>query len=332
MATVASNGVEPAAKKLKAGTDEEELCYVTDVHSTGVLGTDRFPVNEGESKRYHLFVGKICPFAHRAEIARKLKGLEDVIGLTQVNSAQVEAGWRLDDTYFHSTQADQRGEPNPVAEANNVPDLYKMTTPSFSGRASIPVLFDTHSKKIVNTESAEIARFFSSDKLNHIKACKHPELDLYPVAERAAIDDFCDKYGAEFVKPLYQSGFTKDQTRFNELNDQVFGYLAKLDDCLGDGRTFVMGDKLTVADIHAYVHLIRFDPIYYTLYKLTHRRISDHPNIKSYIQRLWQLDGFRLTTDISASIAGYFESWNQPNCPMLVPKGKGGLDLWLDGV
>ena len=296
-------------------TDESsgrEICHVGRTSFHDEVGGGPFAPGAG---RYWLFTSKLCPFAHRTEIVRVLKGLERCVGLTVAGSIQTEQGWDLTIPYRASNVS-----PNPLNGVARMPDLYELSSPGYSGRASVPVLFDKQTETIVNNESAEIVLQLNS-AFDDYGDCGHPDLDLYPEAIRPAIDAVNGLLADEFIGPLYRAGFAQDQQSYEDAFDRVFAALDDLDGILADGRSYLTGRDLSLADVHAFPHLARFDPIYYSLYKLNLRHVSDYPHLSEYMERLWQEAAFRETFDLQAVKEGYYLSWNQPNPLGVVPKG-----------
>ena len=293
-------------------SSDEETCHVGTTSFHGEVGRGPFAPGGG---RYWLFTSKLCPFAHRTEIVRVLKGLEQCVGLTVAGSVQTEQGWDLTIPYRASNVS-----PNPVNGVARIPDLYQLSSPDYSGRASVPVLFDKQTKTIVNNESAEIVLQLNSAFDDH-RDCGHPGLDLYPHATRPAIDAINGLLADEFIGPIYRAGFARDQKSYEDAFDRVFAALDDLEGILADGRWYLTGGDLSLADVHAFPHLARFDPIYYSLYKLNLRHVSDYPHLSEYMERLWQEAAFRGTFDLQAVKEGYYLSCNQPNPLGVVPKG-----------
>lgn len=286
----------------------DELCHVTTTSFHAELGSDRYPFAAG---RYWLFTSKLCPFAHRTELARKLTGLERAIGLTIAGSVQTSKGWDLDDIYGGSGNT-----PNPVSEIDRLPGLYALAAPGYEGRASVPVLFDTHTQTIVNNESAEIIRMF-----DNVAVGFGDHDTLYPQSQRPHIDEIIRLLNDDLISPVYRAGFAKNQADYDLNSKRVFATLAQLDTRLAQTGPFLAGKALTLADIHAFPHLVRFDPIYHSLYRLNRGFIRDYPNIAAYLGRLGALPAFAETLDLQAAKSGYFLSWNQPTNASFVPAG-----------
>lgn len=287
----------------------KELCHVTTTSFHNELGSAKYPF---ESGRYWLFTSKLCPFAHRTELARKLTGLVDQhIGLTIAGSVQTEKGWNLAEIY-----SGEGNSSSPVAQIDRLPGIYEVASPDYTGRASVPVLFDTKTKTIVNNESSEIIQMFDSVAL---EVTDHQT--LYPKSQRTSIDEIILSINDDLISPIYRTGFASNQADYDSNSNKVFTALSKLDSHLAHTGPFIEGETLTLADVHAYPHLSRFDAIYHSLYRLNKSFIYNHTNIAAYLSRLGAIPAFADTLDLQASKNGYFLSWNQPTNANFVPVG-----------
>ncbi len=282
-----------------------ELCHVETTSFHQSLGSKTFPVEDG---RYWLFTAKICPFAHRTEIVRVLKGLESDIGITIAGSIQSEQGWPLSQRYPGHGSTD-----TPVSGTDFLPDIYQIASPGYTGRASVPVLFDTASRQIVNNESAEIIQQLDNNY--------DTETTLYPLSKRDEIKQFSKWLSEELIGPIYHAGFAQQQTTHNEACNRVFDALDVLENHLAHGRRYAIGDRITLADVHTFPHLCRFDSVYHSLYRLNRYFLSDYPAISEYMERLGSLRAFSDTFDLEAMKEGYFLSWNQPTNGKFIPQG-----------
>lgn len=285
-----------------------ELCHVTTTSFHDQMGSARYPFAAG---RYWLFTSKLCPFAHRTELARKLTGLDESIGLTIAGSVQSEKGWDLAEIY-----AGNGNTPNPVPHIDRLPGIYALAAPGYAGRASVPVLFDTQTQTIVNNESAEIIAMFDA-----IAVDQGDHATLYPQSRRGTIDTLIRLLNDDLISPIYRAGFANNQADYNVNSTRVFATLARLDTQLARSGPFIAGNALTLADIHAYPHLARFDAIYHSLYRLNRHFIRDYPHLAAYLGRLGAIPEFAATLDLQASKDGYFLSWNQPTNAGFVPAG-----------
>jgi glutathionyl-hydroquinone reductase len=276
-----------------------EICHVEVTTFHNELGSEDYPF---EKDRYWLYTSKVCPFAHRTEIMRTLTGMTDHIGLTIAGAVQTEQGWDLGGRYESADSA-----PSPVAGINRLPDIYKLAAPDYIGRASIPVLFDTKTNTIVNNESSEIIRQFEQVATQHFD-----HTTLYPKDTQSLIDALINELANELITPIYRAGFAKDQQTYKSYFEKVFACLTKLDKRLGETGLYITGDNLTLADVHAYPHLSRFDAAYHSLYRLNKNFIRDYANITDYMARLGEIPAFGETLDVQAFKDGYFLAWNQP--------------------
>lgn len=287
---------------------KSELCHVTTTSFRNTLGSAEYPFEAG---RYWLFTSKLCPFAHRTELARQLTGLDRHIGLTIAGSVQTAKGWDLGDIY-----AGAGNSSSPIERIDRLPGIYTLASPGYTGRASVPVLFDTKTNTIVNNESAEIIQMLDAVAVEFIG-----HHTLYRESQRTRIDEIILSVNDEFISPLYRAGFAKDQAEYDANCNKVFAALSALDAHLSLVGPFIAGETLTLADIHAYPHLSRFDAIYHSLYRLNKCFIRDYNNIAAYLNRLGAVPAFADTLDLQASKQGYFRSWNQPTNANFVPAG-----------
>ena len=285
-----------------------EICHVETTSFHKELGSNDYPF---EKDRYWLYTSKVCPFAHRTEIMRVLTGLADHIGLTIAGAVQTEHGWDLGGRYKSADSA-----ASPIVDINRLPDIYKLAAPGYIGRASVPVLFDTKTNTIVNNESSEIIHQF-----DQVATQQFEHTTLYPGDKQTLIDALINELADELITPIYRAGFAKDQQTYQSYFEKVFACLTKLDKRLGETRSYIAGDNLTLADVHAYPHISRFDAAYHSLYRLNKHFIRDYPNITDYMTRLGEIPAFGGTLDIQAVKDGYFLAWNQPTEGKFTPLG-----------
>lgn len=284
-----------------------ELCHVPQTSFRGELGSEQYPY---ESGRYWLFTAKLCPFAQRVEIARAARGLQDHIGLTIADSVQTEKGWDLVNRFVSDDSA-----ASPVPGIERLPGIYDLANPGYTGRASVPVLFDLKTQTIVNNESAEIIR-----QLDQASFADPNTPTLYPSEKSSEIDSFTEELEHRFIAPIYRAGFASNQTSHEENFEMVFAFLEKLDRRL-EASTYMIGNEPTLADVHAFTHLARIDSVYASLYRLNRKAVRDFANISAYMERVSRLKGFSDTLHIPAIREGYFLSWNQPSDGKFVPVG-----------
>lgn len=285
-----------------------ELCHVATTTFRNEIGSVMYPF---ESGRYWLFTSKLCPFAHRTEIVRQLSGMDQHFGLTIAGSVQTRLGWDLGEIY-----AGEGNTSSPVAGIDRLPDLYKLASSGYTGRASVPVLFDTKTQTIVNNESAEIIRILDSLAVVYLGF-----KTINPDFNRDEVDAMTGYLNEEFIKPIYLAGFASDQSDYQANYDKVFAALDLLERHFARTGPFLVGQELTLADVHAYPHFARFDAIYHTLYRLNRNFIYEFAHIAEYLDLLGSIPAFSDTLDLQASKEGYFLSWNQPTNAHFVPAG-----------
>lgn len=287
--------------------------WVTPDGTAGSTGTAGFAAEAG---RYHLYVALICPWASRTLIARKLKGLEDIISLSIVEPAMSDQGWRFG-SYPGST-------PDAINGAVYLHEIYTRADPNFTGRATVPVLWDRRLETIVNNESADILRMFNSGFGELAKA----ELDLYPDDLATEIDTLNDRIYPRLNNGVYRAGFATTQVAYEEAFADVFAMLDELEGRLADGRSFLHGDRFTETDVRLFVTLIRFDAAYHGLFKCNLRRIADYPGLSAYLKRVLAFPGVRETVNIDHIKRGYY-SMKALNPQRIVPLGPDLSDFGL---
>jgi len=261
-----------------------------------------------EPDRYHLYVALICPWASRALIARKLKGLESLISVTVVEPQLGAQGWRFGT--FPGAQ------PDPLNNAQYLHEIYTRVAPDYTGRATVPVLWDSKTNTIVSNESADIVRMFNSGFGN----LADNRIDLYPAALRAEIDALNESLYPRLNNGVYRAGFATTAISYQQAFNDVFSQLDELEALLGDGRTFLLGERLTEADIRLFVTLIRFDVAYHGLFKCNLRRIRDYTLLNRYLKSMLSVSGIRETVNIDHIKQGYY-SIKALNPNGIVPAG-----------
>ncbi|XP_078482198.1 glutathionyl-hydroquinone reductase YqjG-like [Ciona intestinalis] len=244
-----------------------------------------------ESGRYHLYVSLACPWAHRTLISRKLKGLENVISYTVVDFLMLENGWRFNENV-------EQCEKDPMFDAKYMKDIYHQVSPGYTGRITVPVLFDKKTKKIVNNESSEIIRMFNKSFNNYCATDGQRELDFYPENLRSQIEEVNGWVYPNINNGVYRCGFARSQEAYDLAVHGLFKHLDKLEDLLSKQR-YLTGCRLTEADIRLYTTLIRFDPVYHGHFKCNKKRIVDYPNIWNYLKELYQKPEFGETTNMN---------------------------------
>jgi putative glutathione S-transferase len=261
---------------------------------------------EAEPGRYHLYVALACPWASRTLIVRRLKGLEDVVGVSSVHPFRDERGWAFPGGAFTD---DVNGFAF-LAEA------YERTRPGFDGRISVPVLWDRRRGVIVNNESADIVRMLNTE----FDAWGDPAVDLYPEALRDEIDALNERIYATVNNGVYRAGFATTQDAYREAFVALFETLDMLEERLAT-RRYLTGDAITEADWRLFVTLVRFDAVYYSHFKCNLRRIADYPNLSGYVRDLYQQPGIAETVDIPQIKAHYYGTHPSLNPTGIVPEG-----------
>jgi putative glutathione S-transferase len=286
--------------------------WITPDGAAGSTGEAGF---KAETGRYHLYVALICPWASRTLIARKLKQLEAVISVSVVEPTLTDEGWRFGD-YPGSNRDEVNG-------ATYLHEIYTRADPHFTGRATVPVLWDKQRKMIVNNESADIMRMINSG----FGALADGEFDLYPKELRAAIDALNDRVYPRLNHGVYRAGFATTQVAYEEAFADVFTVLDELEERVGRGGPFLFGDRLTETDVRLFVTLVRFDAAYHSLFKCNLRRLTDYPALSAYLARILTVPGVRETVNIDHIKRGYY-SIKALNPTGIVPVGPDlpGLD------
>ena len=265
-------------------------------------GASGYPAEAG---RYHLYVSLACPWAHRTIIYRKLKQLEDVISMSVVDPVITEGGWAFRDDFTDA-----------VNSFAFLREAYTRTKPDYSGRVTVPVLWDKRTRRIVNNESAEIIRMLNSE----FNAFTSVKTDFYPAALRQEIDEVNAFVYERINNGVYKAGFAGSQRVYESAITRLFGALDEIETRLGQSR-YLVGDTLTEADWRLFTTLIRFDAVYVTHFKCNLRRIEDYPNLSNYLRDLYQVPGVAATVDFDHIKRHYFLSHRHLNPSGLVPKG-----------
>ena len=253
-------------------------------------------VSEPQSGRYRLYVAKSCPWAHRTLVVRALKGLENAVPVSYAGDMG-EQGWELPGGYLHQ--------------------VYAKADPAYTGRVTVPVLWDEKESRIVNNESAEILRMLNRD-FDRLARRKLP--DLYPEKLRREIDWLNERIYRTVNNGVYRAGFATAQDKYEEAVTELFGTLDWLEQRLKK-RKWLCGTWFTEADVRLFTTLVRFDAVYYSHFKCNLRRLVDYPNLWRYTRRIYALPGVKGTTDLKEIKAHYYRSMKQINPTQIVPKG-----------
>ncbi|XYB83800.1 glutathione S-transferase family protein [Vibrio parahaemolyticus] len=260
-------------------------------------------VFQPESGRYHLYVSLACPWAHRTLIFRKLKGLEPHIDVTVVCPDMLSQGWQM-------------GLPEPLFGHTRMHQIYTQAKPDYTGRVTVPVLWDKKTNTIVSNESSEIIRMFNS-AFNDLTG-NHD--DYYPEPLRGVIDEWNDYIYPNVNNGVYRCGFATSQEAYEEAFESLFSALDKIDAHLATHR-YLAGNKITEADWRLFTTLVRFDAVYVGHFKCNKQRIADYVNIQGYLKELYQIDGIADTTDFYHIKRHYYFSHTGINPTQVVPKG-----------
>ncbi|UKV15047.1 glutathione S-transferase family protein [Thalassospiraceae bacterium SW-3-3] len=263
-----------------------------------------FPAKEG---RYHLYVSYACPWAHRTLIFRALKGLEKLISVSVVHWRMLENGWEF---------APDDGLPDHLGNYRFMHQIYTAAKPDYTGRVTVPVLWDKKTNRIVSNESADIIRMLNIafDDLGAKPG------DYYPEDLRTEIDAINERVYNDVNNGVYKSGFATAQNAYEDAVTTLFGTLDWLEDRLSIHR-YLAGDRLTEADWRLFTTLIRFDPVYHGHFKCNLKMLKDYPNLWAYTRELYQVPGIRQTVFFDHIKGHYYESHLMINPTGIVPKG-----------
>ncbi len=279
--------------------------WITSDGSPGPSGEGGFAAEPG---RYHLYVSLACPWAHRTLIMRRLKGLEDMIGVSVVNPHMGENGWTF--------EPGPGVVPDPVAGADYLYQVYLRARPDYSGRVTVPVLWDLERGTIVNNESSEILRMFNS-AFDGVGARQG---DYSPPELMPEIDAINARIYDTVNNGVYKAGFATGQPVYEEAVKTLFATLDELEAKLSRQR-YLLGDRVTEADWRLFTTLVRFDAVYYGHFKCNLRRLVDYPALWAYTRELYQWPGVSQTVDLGHIKAHYYGSHPTINPNRIVPLG-----------
>lgn len=283
--------------------------WITPDGEPGATGEGGF---KAESGRYHLYVSLACPWAHRTLILRELKGLNDHIGVSVVHPDMREDGWVFEGPDFGSDVivADD------LYGSRCYHELYTRAQADYSGRVTVPVLWDKKRETIVSNESADIILMLNS-AFNELTG---DQQDFYPEALRHAIDAVNERVYHDVNNGVYKSGFATTQSAYEEAFDALFSALDWLEDRLQRQR-YLAGDQMTLADWRLFTTLIRFDAVYVGHFKCNLKRIADYPNLNNYLRELYQVQGVAQTVHLDHIKRHYYFSHRTINPYGVIPKG-----------
>jgi glutathionyl-hydroquinone reductase len=259
-----------------------------------------------EAGRYYLVTAPSCPWAHRTVLMRKLKSLEDAIPILQSDLPKGQ-GW-----------AYSRGFDGlePVSGVFHVHQVYSAARPGFTGRATVPVLWDRNTRTIVNNESSEIIRMLNSE----FDEFGNAALDLYPKPLRGAIDETNAFVYDAINNGVYRCGFARTQAAYEQAFNKLFAALDSLEERL-DRQRYLVGDRFTEADLRLFPTLVRFDAVYYSHFKCNLRRLADYHNLSNYMREIYQMPGVAETVDIPRIKLGYYGGMPNLNPSGIIPLG-----------
>ncbi len=266
----------------------------------------KFPV---AADRYHLYVSYACPWAHRTLILRALMGLQDAIGVSVVHPYMLENGWSFD-TDFDGATGDS------ILGKEFLREIYAEADSNYSGRVTVPVLWDKKSGTIVNNESREIIRMFSTA----FRDLATESFDLWPEGYRDEVDEIIDAIYEPVNNGVYRSGFATTQEAYEEALTELFEALNKWDEHLGKNR-YLCGDVFTEADVCMFTTLLRFDPVYYGHFKCNIRHVYEFENLWNYTLEIYQMPGIAETCHLDHIKEHYYYSHDSINPTRVVPKG-----------
>lgn len=303
------------------GTDDRGGFVRQDSRFRAWIGSERFPAQAG---RYHLYAALICPWASRVLAARRIKGLVDIIPVTIVAPALTDQGWRFAEFPGASGH-------DPLHGATWLHELYTRADPHYTGRATVPLLWDTKTDTAVNNESADLLRMLGH-AFDDLLPAERAAIDLYPPDLRPGIDALNDWLYPRVNNGVYRTGFATTQAAYDDAVGELFTALDELERRLSDGRTYLFGERLTESDIRLFVTLIRFDVAYHGVFKANLRRIDDYPALAAYTRRLHDHPDIGPSVDFRHIKTGYY-SIEALNPTRIVPRGPATIlgDLAVDG-
>lgn len=263
---------------------------------------------KAEPGRYHLYVSLACPWAHRTLIFRALKGLEDIISVSVVHHYMGENGWTF--------RTDDGATGDTLYGFDYLHQIYTQADPTYSGRVTVPVLWDKQEKTIVSNESSEIIRMLNSA----FDEWGDASVDFYPEGLRSDIDAVNELVYGSINNGVYRAGFATSQVAYEEAFNELFAALDTLEDRLSRHR-YLVGERLTEADWRLFTTLVRFDAVYVGHFKTNLRRIADYPNLSNYLRELYQVPGVAETVNMLHIKAHYYGSHATINPTGIIPLG-----------
>ena len=273
---------------------------------------DRLDPEDVEPGRYHLYVSYACPWAHRTLVTRRLLGLEDVLSVDVVDPYRDEGGWQF-------TPEKDGCDPDSINGFDYLREVYVEADPDYTGRVTVPVLWDRAEDTIVNNESREVMRILTT-AFAEADVGEETGVDLSPESLRDDIDRVLDEIYEPINNGVYRAGFADSQAAYDRAVGELFEALAHWDGVLADQR-YLVGDRLTEADVAMYTTLVRFDEAYHTHFKCNHRQIREYENLWPYLRDLYQTEGFGETTRMDHIKEHYYTTHPDVNPKRLIPMG-----------
>jgi glutathionyl-hydroquinone reductase len=265
-----------------------------------------------EARRYHLYASLACPFSHRVIIVRAMKRLENVVGLSILHPLwDTPDGWIFADTNLSTIDGAGNG-------FLHLHEAYRASSPDYTGKVTVPVMWDQRSRRIVSNESLEIAQMLN-DAFDEIGGDRR--IDLCPTDLKSAMDDQNSRIVRSLAVGVYLVAGARDQREYDAAMDQLFGFLDDLDGRLRDGRQFLLGEGPTLADVLVYATLARFDAVYNPLFRASRRRVVDYPHLPNLLRRFHDLPGVAETLRYDHILTHYYDGdWAVANRRGIVPE------------
>lgn len=260
---------------------------------------------KAEKDRYHVYISYACPWASRVLVFLQLKQLQDVISYSTVDPVMLENGWEFNQTY-----------PDPLYQKNFAYQLYVKADAEYSGRVTVPILWDKHKETIVSNESSEIIRMLNSE----FQALTQVEHDYYPEALRQEIDSVNDVIYSDVNNGVYKCGFATTQQAYDEAVERLFSRLEKLEKHFATHQ-YLVAEQQTEADWRLFTTLIRFDAAYHYHFKCNVKKLSDYPHLSAYLGRLYHEPGIAETVKFDHIKTHYYVSHRTINPTGVIPKG-----------
>jgi len=267
-------------------------------------------VEAPEAGRYHLYVCKACPWAHRAWMTLRLMGLDEAISVSFVDPIRDDAtGWAFREGDGHGLDE--------IEGFAYLSEAYKATDPGFTGRVTVPVLWDKQTKHIVNNSEDDICEMWAGV---FKPLAKHP-VELFPEDIKEAQVELSRRIYEDVNNGVYEAGFASSQSAYEKGFNQLFATLKMLESRLADGGSYLFGERIVETDYRLFCTLVRFDSVYFGHFKCNQQRIQDYPNLQSYLQRIYRLPGIAETVNFDHIKRHYYYTHNDINPTRIVPNG-----------